>query len=124
METYSKFADRDEFSKTWAMKHYLGMTDKDVTENNKLLLFDKYVAKLGEDLPEKISGGMDDEAKSALISTELGNIQDALDLNLEGAGGGEGGEGGEGDEGGDEGGDEDFGSDEDMGGDEGGMDAI
>jgi len=105
MEVYSKFADRDEFSKTWAAKRYLNLSDKDITENNKLLLFDKYIAKLGEDLPEKITGGMSDEAKSALIASELGNLQDALDLNLEGGSSG-------GDEGGDEGGENEGGEDD------------
>lgn len=123
METYGKFAEKDEFSKTWAMKEYLGLSDADITTNNKLLLLDKIIASWGEALPEKYNGGeMSKELMNAILSGNLSSLEDVFKGALAGAFGGEGGEGGEG---GDEGGgDEDMdlgdeGGDEDLGGDEG-----
>ncbi len=122
METYAKFADRDEFSKTWAMKEQLGLNDAEISANNKLLILDKIVASWGEALPEKYNGGeMSKDLMNALLSGNLSSLDDLFKSKLAQAfagsgaeGGGEGGDEGGGDEGG---GDEDMG---DMGGDEGG----
>ena len=122
METYAKFADRDEFSKTWAMKEQLGLNDAEISANNKLLILDKIVASWGEALPEKYNGGeMSKDLMNALLSGNLSSLEDLFKSKLAQAFAGSGAEGGG--EGGDEGGDDEGGGDEDMGdmgGDEGG----
>lgn len=62
VDTYGKFADRDEFSKITAMKKILNMTDSEIAENyNNLIkekmlltLADWYGEKLNSDGPSKV----------------------------------------------------------------------
>lgn len=135
MSLYALYADRDEFSKTWAMKNVLGLTDAEIDENNKSLLFDKIMAALGEGIGEKYMGGEFNADQATKIKTMsmssleeilANNILNKQKINVTTAEeeNGEGGEG-EDEEGGDAGGKEDDdmgGMDDDMGGgeDEGG----
>lgn len=137
MELYSKYADRDEFSKTWAMKTILGMTDSEIDENNKLLLFDKIIAALGEGIGEKYMGGEFNADQATKLKTlSMSSLEEILAKNIlntqkinvttaeeENGEGGEGGEDG-GDAGGDDmgGGDDIGGGMDDMGGDDAGGD--
>ena len=132
MDLYAKYADRDEFSKTWAQKNILGMTDDEISDMNKYRLFDAIMAALTEGIGEKYMGGEFNETMLTKMKTlSISSLENILTANMltpgkitvnteeEQNGGGEGGEeGGEGEE--DEGGAED-----DMGGgeeDEGGGD--
>ena len=133
MDLYAKYADRDEFSKTWAQKNILGMTDDEISEMNKYRLFDAIMAALVEGIGEKYMGGEFNEAMLTKMKTlSISSLENILTANMltpgkitvnteeEQNGGGEGGEeGGEGEEG-DEGGAEDDMGDE--GEDEGGGD--
>ena len=127
MELYAKYADREEFSKTWAMKNILGLTDAEIDENNKSLLFDKIIAALGEGIGEKYMGGefnADQATKlktmsmSSLEEILANNILNKQKINVTTAEE----ENGEGGEGGDAGGKEEDndmgGMDDDMGGGE------
>ena len=125
METYGKFAERDEFSKIWAMKQHLGMTDADITLNNKLLIVDKIIESWGDALPEKYNEGkLGKELKNALLSGNLSSLEDIFKDVLTGAFKEKGG--GDDEDGDDEGGGDDEGMDMDFGdeggGDEGGGD--
>ena len=130
MDLYSKYADREEFSKTWAMKNVLGMTDSEISENNKGILFDKIIAAIGEAIGEKYIGGefnadmitkMKTLSISSLENILSSNILNSQKINVTTAAEEEGGSEGEG---GTEGGSEDAGDadggEDDMGGDEGG----
>ena len=130
MDLYSKYADRDEFSKTWAMKNVLGMTDSEISENNKGILFDKIIAAIGEAIGEKYMNGefnadmitkMKTLSISSLENILSSNILNSQKINVTTAAEEEGGSEGEG---GTEGGSEDAGDadggEDDMGGDEGG----
>lgn len=131
MDLYAKYADRDEFSKTWAQKNILGMTDDEISEMNKFRLFDAIMAALAEGIGEKYMGGEFNEKMVTKMKTlSISSLENILAENPltpnritvnteeEQNGGGDAGEGG--DAGGDEGG-EDAGG-EDEGGDEGGGD--
>ena len=135
MDLYAKYADRDEFSKTWAQKNILGMTDDEISEMNKFRIFDAIMAAIAEGIGEKYMGGEFNEKMVTKMKTlsisSLENILAAniltpgkITVNTEEEQNGEGGEeGGEGGEGGDEGGDDAGGDDAggaDEGGDEGG----
>ena len=132
MELYSKYADRDEMSKTWAQKHILGMTDSEISEMNQLRLFDGIMAAMVEGIGEKYMGGEIDASQITKLKTmSMSSLEEILahsifnvnkinvttadEENGEGGeeGDEEGGEGG-GDEGGDEGGGDEGG--DDMGG--------
>lgn len=130
MDLYAKYADRDEFSKTWAQKTILGLTDDEISENNKYRLFDAIVAAVAEDIGEKYKGGEFAGDMTTKIKTlSISSLESILKANIltpnrisvktedeqNGGGGDEGGEEGGGDEGGDDAG-------EDEGGDEGGGD--
>ena len=126
MELYAKYADRDEFSKTWAQKNILGMTDNEISEMNKCRIFDAIMAAVTEDIGQKYMAGEFDEKMTTKMKTlsisSLENIlsaniltPDKITVNTEKEQNGEGGE--DGDEGGDEGGDEASGEDE-AGGEE------
>ena len=128
MELYSKYADREEFSKTWAQKTILGLTDEEISDNNKYRIFDAIMTAIAEGIGEKYMGGEFDEKMVTKMKTlsisSLENIlktniltPNKITVNTEDEQNGEGDEGGEGGE--DEGG-EDEGADE--GGDEGGDD--
>ena len=128
METYGKFAERDEFSKTWAMKEHLGMSDADITTNNKLFLLDKIIESWGEAIPEKFNEeGLSEDLQNALLSANLASLEDLFKEKLAGAfkskdedeedDEDEGGGGGDEDMG-----DMDFGGGDEGGGDEGGGD--
>lgn len=130
MDLYSKYADREEFSKTWAMKNVLGMTDSEISENNKGILFDKIIAAIGEAIGEKYIGGefnadmitkMKTLSISSLENILSSNILNSQKINVTTAAEEKGGSEGEG---GTEGGSEDAGDadggEDDMGGDEGG----
>ena len=134
MDLYAKYADRDEFSKTWAQKTILGMTDDEISDMNKYRLFDAIMAAVAEGIGEKYMGGEFNEKMVTKMKTlSISSLDKILAQNLltpnritvttaDEEGGGEGGEGGgEGgeDAGGDEGGDDAGG---DAGGDEGGGD--
>ena len=135
IELYGKYADRDEFSKTWAMKNVLNMTDDEISENNKLLLFDKIIAAVGEAIGEKyINGEFNAENITKIKTMSISSLEQLLANNVfntqkinvttadeENGEGGEDGEGdaGDGDDmGGDEGGEDDSGEGDDEGGDE------
>ena len=128
METYGKFAERDEFSKTWAMKEHLGMSDADITTNNKLFLLDKIIESWGEAIPEKFNEeGLSKDLQNALLSANLASLEDLFKEKLAGAfkskDEDEEGDEDEGGGGGDEDmGDMDFGGGDEGGGDEGGGD--
>ena len=126
----AKYADRDEFSKTWAQKTILGLTDDEISENNKYRLFDAIVAAVAEGIGEKYMGGEFAEGMTTKIKTlSISSLESILKANIltpnrisvktedeqNGEGGDEGGEEGGGDEGGDD-------ASEDEGGDEGGGD--
>ena len=130
MDLYAKYADRDEFSKTWAQKTMLGLTDDEISENNKYRLFDAIVAAVAEGIGEKYMGGEFAEGMTTKIKTlSISSLESILKANIltpnrisvktedeqNGEGGDEGGEEGGGDEGGDD-------ASEDEGGDEGGGD--
>ena len=130
MDLYSKYADREEFSKTWAMKNVLGMTDSEISENNKGILFDKIIAAIGEAIGEKYIGGefnadmitkMKTLSISSLENILSSNILNSQKINVTTAAEEKGGSE---EEGGSEGGTEDAGDaeggEDDMGGDEGG----
>lgn len=133
MDLYAKYADRDEFSKTWAQKNILGMTDGEISEMNKYRLFDAIIGALVEGIGEKYMGGEFDEKMVTKMKTlSISSLEEILATNLltpnrisvttsdeENAEGGEEEGGSEGGGGGEE--------DEDMGGEggedeEGGMD--
>ena len=136
IELYGKYADRDEFSKTWAMKNVLNMTDDEISENNKLLLFDKIIAAVGEAIGEKyINGEFNAENITKIKTMSISSLEELLANNVfntqkinvttadeeNGEGGeedGEGDAGGGDDMGGDEGGEDDSGEGDDEGGDE------
>ena len=131
MDLYAKYADRDEFSKTWAQKNILGMTNAEINEMNQLRLFDAIMAGIGEGIGEKYMGGeinadqvtkLKTMSMSSLEQILAHNIFNTNKINVTTAAeenGGEGGAEGGGDEGGDEGGG-DEGGDDMGGGDEGG----
>ena len=127
MDLYAKYADRDEFSKTWAQKNILGMTDDEISEMNKCRIFDAIMAAVTEDIGQKYMAGEFDEKMTTKMKTlsisSLENIlsaniltPDKITVNTEKEQNGEGGE--DGDEGGDEGGEEDEASGEDEAGGE------
>ena len=135
IELYGKYADRDEFSKTWAMKNVLNMTDDEISENNKLLLFDKIIAAVGEAIGEKYINGefnaenitkiktmsissLEELLANNVFNTQKINVTTADEENGEGGEDGEGDAGGGDDMGGDEGGEDDSGEGDDEGGDE------
>ena len=135
IELYGKYADRDEFSKTWAMKNVLNMTDDEISENNKLLLFDKIIAAVGEAIGEKYINGefnaenitkiktmsissLEQLLANNVFNTNKINVTTAEEENGEGGEDGEGDAGGGDDMGGDEGGEDDSGEGDDEGGDE------
>ena len=122
MDLYAKYADRDEFSKTWAQKTILGLTDEEISDNNKYRIFDAIMAAIAEGIGEKYMGGEFDEKMVTKMKTlSISSLENILKTNIltpnrisvltqdeqdnpDGEGGGED-EGGE-DEGADEGGDE------------------
>ena len=128
MELYSKYADREEFSKTWAQKTILGLTDEEISDNNKYRIFDAIMAAIAEDIGEKYKGGEFNEKMVTKMKTlSISSLENILKSNIltpnritvntedeQNGEGDEGGEGGEDEGGGDEGADE--------GGDEGGGD--
>ena len=127
MDLYSKYADRDEMSKTWAQKNILGMTDDEISEMNKYRLFDAIMAALVEGIGEKYMGGEFNETMLTKMKTlsisSLENILTAnmltpgkITVNTEEEQNGEGGDEGEGEGGEDEGGEDDMGGEEDEGG--------
>jgi hypothetical protein len=133
MDLYAKYADRDEFSKTWAQKNILGMTDSEINEMNQARLFDAIMAALAEGIGEKyMNGELNADQITKLKTMSMSSLEELLAHNIlnmnkinvttadeENGDGGE--EGGEDEEGGDEGGDEGGG---DEGGDEGGEDPF
>ena len=138
MDLYAKYADRDEFSKTWAQKNILGMTDDEISEMNKFRIFDAIMAAIAEGIGEKYMGGEFNEKMVTKIKTlSISSLENILAANIltpnqisvkteeeqNGEGGEEGGEGGDagGEGGGDDGGGDEAGGDE-AGGEEGGGD--
>jgi hypothetical protein len=139
MDLYAKYADREEFSKTWAQKTILGMTDDEISDNNKFRIFDAIIAAIAEGIGEKYMGGEFNEKMVTKIKTlSISSLENILAANIltpnqisvktEEEQNGEGGEeeGGEGGDAGGEGGGDDGGGDEaggdDAGGEEGGGD--
>jgi len=128
MDLYAKYADRDEFSKTWAQKNILGMTDGEISEMNKYRLFDAIIGALVEGIGEKYMGGEFDEKMVTKMKTlSISSLEEILATNLltpnrisVTTSDEEGGDDGEEDDDGGGGGEED----EDMGGEDegGGMD--
>ena len=83
MELYAKYADREEFSKTWAMKNVLGLTDAEIDENNKSLLFDKIIAALGEGIGEKYMGGEFNADQATKLKTmSMSSLEEILANNI------------------------------------------
>ena len=138
MDLYAKYADREEFSKTWAQKTILGMTDDEISDNNKFRIFDAIIAAIAEGIGEKYMGGEFNEKMVTKIKTlSISSLENILAANIltpnqisvkteeeqNGEGGEEGGEGGDagGEGGGDDGGGDEAGGDE-AGGEEGGGD--
>ena len=132
-DLYAKYADRDEFSKTWAQKNILGMTDGEISEMNKYRLFDAIMAAMAEAIGEKyMNGEFNEKMVTKMKTLSISSLEEILATNLltpnrisVTTSDEENGEGGE--EGGEEGGSEEGGGggeeDEDMGGeDEGGGD--
>ncbi len=139
MDLYAKYADRDEFSKTWAQKTILGLTDDEISDNNKFRIFDAIMAAIAEGIGEKYMGGEFNEKMVTKMKTlSISSLENILAANIltpgkitvntedeqNGEGGGEGGEGGDAgaEGGGDEGGGDDMGGGDEAGGDEGGED--
>lgn len=130
MDLYVKYADREEFSKTWAQRHILGMTDSEINEMNQDRLFDSIMTALAEGIGEKyMEGSLNADQITKLKTMSMSSLEEILAHNIlnmakinvttaeeENGEGGEGGE--EGEEGGEEGGE--GGGMEDMGGDESG----
>lgn len=127
MDLYAKYADREEFSKTWAQKNILGMTDDEISEMNKFRIFDAIMAAISEGIGEKYMGGEFNEKMVTKMKTlsisSLENILSAniltpgkITVNTEEEQNGEGGNEGEGEGGEDEGGEDDMGGEEDEGG--------
>ena len=113
------------------MKNILGLTDAEIDENNKSLLFDKIIAALGEGIGEKYMGGEFNADQATKLKTmSMSSLEEILANNIlnkqkinvttaeeENGEGGEGGEEGGEDSGGKE--DDDMGGmDDDMGGGE------
>lgn len=133
MDLYAKYADRDEFSKTWAQKNILGMTDSEINEMNQARLFDAIMAALAEGIGEKyMNGELNADQITKLKTMSMSSLEEILAHNIlnmnkinvttadeENGDGGE--EGDEDEEGGDEGGDDEGGEE---GGDEGGEDPF
>ena len=133
MDLYAKYADRDEFSKTWAQKNILGMTDSEINEMNQARLFDAIMAALAEGIGEKyMNGELNADQITKLKTMSMSSLEELLAHNIlnmnkinvttadeENGEGGE--EGGEDEEGGDEGGGDEGG---DEGDDEGGEDPF
>ena len=125
MDLYAKYADRDEFSKTWAQKNILGMTDSEINEMNQARLFDAIMAALAEGIGEKyMNGELNADQITKLKTMSMSSLEELLAHNIlnmskinvttaDEENGEDGEEGGEDEEGGDEGGD-------DEGGEEGG----
>lgn len=83
VELYGKYADRDEFSKTWAMKNVLNMTDDEISENNKLLLFDKIIAAIGEAIGEKyINGEFNAKNITKIKTMSISSLEELLANNV------------------------------------------
>ena len=132
MDLYAKYADRDEFSKTWAQKTILGMTDDEISDNNKFRIFDAIIAAIAEGIGEKYMGGEFNEKMVTKIKTlSISSLENILAANIltpnqisvktEEEQNGEGGEeGGEGGDAGGEGGGDDAGGGDEAGGDEAG----
>ena len=123
MDLYAKYADRDEFSKTWAQKNILGMTDDEISEMNKCRIFDAIMAAVTEDIGQKYMDGEFDEKMTTKMKTlsisSLENIlsaniltPDKITVNTEKEQNGEGGEGG------DEGGEDEASGEDEAGGDD------
>ena len=130
MDLYSKYADRDEMSKTWAQKNILGMTDGEINEMNQLRLFDAIMGALAEGIGEKyMNGELTADQITKLKTTSMSSLEELLAHNILNMAkinvttpdeeNGEGGEEGEDEEGGDdEAGGDDMGEggEDDMGG--------
>lgn len=130
MDLYSKYADRDEMSKTWAQKNILGMTDGEINEMNQLRLFDAIMGALAEGIGEKyMNGELTADQITKLKTTSMSSLEELLAHNILNMAkinvttpdeeNGEGGEEGEDEEGGDDEADGDDmgeGGEDDMGG--------
>ena len=55
MDIYEKAVEQDELSKITAMKKYLGMSDEEVLQNFKNLIYEKQLISLGDFFSDKIS---------------------------------------------------------------------
>lgn len=96
---YSQIADRDELSKTLAMKKYLGYTDEEILENNKELVkeamfnaaLEFYAGKISEEGPSdntyvpkdlvwKSFGDEEDGAEEGEGDEDEGDVTDELGL--------------------------------------------
>ena len=128
MELYAKYADRDEFSKTWAMKNVLGMTDAEISDNNKGILFDNIIAKVAEAIGEKyINGEFNADMITKMKTLSISSLEEILSTNIlttqkinVTTADEESGEENEGeDDTGDEGEEDDTGGEDEGGGDEG-----
>ena len=129
MDLYAKYADRDEFSKTWAQKTILGMTDGEISEMNKYRLFDAIIASMAEGIGEKyMNGEFNEKMVTKMKTLSISSLEEILATNLltpnrisVTTSDEEGGDDGEEDDGGGGGGgekeeDEDVGDDEEGGG--------
>ena len=83
MDLYAKYADRDEFSKTWAQKNILGMTDGEISEMNKYRLFDAIMAALAEGIGEKYMGGeFNEDMVTKMKTLSISSLEEILATNL------------------------------------------
>lgn len=83
MDLYAKYADRDEFSKTWAQKYVLGMSDSEIDANNRMRLFDAIMANLVEGAGEKYAdGSLNANQLPKLNTMSMSNLDELLSANI------------------------------------------
>ena len=83
MDLYAKYADRDEFSKTWAQKTILGMTDGEISEMNKYRLFDAIIASMAEGIGEKyMNGEFNEKMVTKMKTLSISSLEEILATNL------------------------------------------
>lgn len=83
MDLYAKYADRDEFSKTWAQKNILGMTDGEISEMNKYRLFDAIIAAMAEGIGEKyMNGEFNEKMVTKMKTLSISSLEEILATNL------------------------------------------
>lgn len=83
MDLYSKYADRDEFSRTWAQKNILGMTDAEINDNNQSRLFDAIMGAVTEVIGEKyMNGEIDANQITKLKTMSMSSLEELLANNI------------------------------------------